>query len=227
MKKTKKKKTAWQAIAAILLFILGIAGFLWVLIPIEKEIVALELQEIRVPLSEDRHAMLEQAYQIQIETRTQAKAGQQIDYLFRLVKSEKTLTITEADSNIFDDYQINVELRPDFENTYMNPPGSMTTALLEGQTLNMSWKLEPDGTADIEGVFWVYFDFIPLKENLPESSTAILARSVNIPVQTLLSFSTRWVTIFSTAFVVAAIFFGVPQLPFFKGEQNDKPRKRS
>ena len=222
--KNKKQIITWQTPAAILLLFLGIAGFLWALLPPSKDTVVLELQEIRVPLDDGTYAMLQQPYQMQVAAPKSAKLGKQFDYTFKLKLSEQPINITAQDVDIYDYYQVNIELRPDFLNTTINPPGSMTTAMLEGQEPAMIWKMDPIGNDAIEGVFWVYVAFVPLVDEVEPSSSALLARNVNIPVQTILGLTTRWVAIIATALTVAAIFLGIPQLPFFKGEGFQKQR---
>lgn len=227
MKKIKPKNAyiPWQIPLALLLLAIGIAGFLWALHPASTETVILDLQEIRMPLENGQYAMLQQAYQMQIEAPTQAKAGKLFNYSFQLLRSENALNVTLEDVDIFDTYQLNLTLQPDFNNTLINPPGSMTTALLPEQEPIMLWKMEPVGKATIDGIFWIYLDFVPLTDDLPASSTALLARNVEIPVQTIFGFSTNWIAVISAAMVISAIFLGLPQLPPFRKETDDHPKK--
>lgn len=225
MKKNKGKTSNWQTLIAVLLFIVGIAGFLWVFLPPVPDAITLQLQEIRVPVGTETYALLQDSYQIVIENPKAAKAGKQFGYTFELQQSEIPINVTFQDVDLYKYYQLNLRLEPAFENTTINPPGSMITSLLPDQEPSMVWKMEPTGVDPIQGIFWVYLDFIPLEEGIEPSSTALLARKVEIPVQTILGLDTDTVTIISTMFTVAAIFFGLPQFTSFKGEPDDRKKK--
>lgn len=222
----KNKSTyPWQVFLALLLLTLGIAGFLWALVPPAQNTVVLDLQEIRVPVNGENYAMLQEPYQMQITAPKHARLGQQFGFSFKISQSNQPLNITSQDVNIFEYYQVNLQLRPAFENTTINPPGSMTTALLPGQEPAMVWKMEPIQKEDINGTFWVYLDFIPQQDGLEETSTALLARNISIPVQTVFGLDTRWITILSTALTVGSVFLGIPQLSYFKGESKHGQKK--
>jgi hypothetical protein len=187
--------------------------------------VILDLQEIRVPLGDDSFAMLQQPYRMEINIPREAKAGQPFNFQFHLEQSDQPLNITYQDGNIFDYYQLNLSLRPDFQNAAINPSGTMTTALLPAQEPAMRWKMEPVGKEAIEGIFWVYLDFVPLQDDVPSTSTALLARNVSIPVTSFCGLNTRWMIIISTVLTIAAIFIGIPQIEFFKRESAHGKKK--
>ncbi len=220
-----KKTINCQLVFASLLLVLGIVGFFWVLLPPTKNSVFLDLQEIRVPIKDETYAMLQDPYQMEITAPKLAKFGQQFGFSFKLSQSSQPLNVTSQDVDIFDYYQINLQLRPDLENTTINPPGSMTTALLPGQEPAMVWKMDAASKEEISGTFWVYMEFVPLQDGLEKTSTALLARNISIPVKTVFGLNTRWITILATAVIVAAIFLGIPQLPFFKGEGAHERKK--
>ncbi|MEE4194415.1 MAG: hypothetical protein V2J07_04380 [Anaerolineae bacterium] len=224
MRRSKPGTFPWQVPTAIIFLVLGITGLLWGLLPPASETVILQLQEIRIPLEDGTFAMLQESYQMVIHTPPAVKAGQQFAYSFQLLHSDQPLNITFQDVNIFDYYQINLTLEPDFDQTTINPPGTVTTALQPGQEPVMQWKMEPVDRQPISGIFWVRVDFIPLEPDLEASSTALLARQVSIPVATIFGVSTRGIILISTILTVAAIFLGLPQLPLFKGDKDDRQR---
>ncbi len=222
MGRSKSGALPWQVPTAVLLLVLGAAGLLWALLPPTSDTVALQLQEIRIPLEDGKFAMLQESYQMVIQTPPAVKAGQQFAYSFQLLHSDQQLNITFQDMNIYDYYQINLTLEPDFEHTTINPPGTVTTALQPGQEPVMQWKMEPVDRQPITGIFWVRVDFIPLEPDLEAASTALLARQVSIPVEDIFGINTRGIILISTILTVAAIFLGLPQLPLFKGDKDDR-----
>ena len=223
--RSKKKAFSWQGLVALIFLPLGIIGFLWAFIPPTSETITLQLQEIRVPVGDETFALLQESYKIVIETPKTVKAGSQFGYTFELQQSDLPVNITDQDVDINEYYQLNLMLEPAFENTTINPPGSVATAILPGQEPAMIWKMEPTDKETITGIFWATVDFVPIKDGVEPSSTALLARKLNIPVQTILGMNTDTITIFATVFCVTAIFLGLPQLPFFKGESDVKRKK--
>jgi len=224
MKSDKPRTKPFQWQVPITLFLLGcaVAGFLWVFLASPTETVTLDLQEVRVPLDEDQYALLQEPYQIKITSPRRVKAGKIFGYTFSLVPSIQPVNITAQDVNVYSFYQVNLILKPDFENVTINPPGSMTTALLPDQEPKMLWKMEAVGKEPVTGIFWAYLDFIPLEPESEAFSTAVLARREEIPVQSILGLNTNGVAILSTAFSIIAIFLGIPQLPVFRKASDAK-----
>ena len=222
MKNNKSRKPSfhWKGATALFLLGLGIVGFLWVFLPTPTETIQLDLQEIRVPLEEGQSALLQESYQIKITAPRLIKAGKIFGYSFALIPDNQIVNVTAQDVDIYTQYQVNLVLLPDFENAMINPPGSMTTALSSSQEPAMLWKMEATGSEPVTGIFWVYLDFIPLEPTVDSFSTAVLARSVDIPVQSMLGLNTNAVAILSTASLLIALFLGTPQLRFFRKDQN-------
>lgn len=223
--KSKKKTLSWQTPVSIVLLVLGIAGFLWVFLPPANDTIILQMQEIRIPADDETYALLQDSYEMVIESPQTTKVGSQFGYSFELRKSDNPINVTFQDVDIYDYYQLNLSLEPMLENTTINPPGSVTTALLPGQKPAMIWKMEAIGKESITGIFWINIDFIPLNNEIEPSSTALLARKVDIPVQTVFGMATNTITFLATIFCVAAIFLGLPQLPFFQGETHANIKK--
>jgi hypothetical protein len=202
-----------QLAMAFLLLIVGVAGLLWAFLPPAQEEIVLPLQEIRVPLPDsDQYALLTQAYDIIISLPTVLRQGGKAAISFSLVKSDTPINISAQDDDMYNHFLVTVELKPEFSNANLTPPGLMKTSLLEGQELSMAWSLQTESREDTSGIFWVHFNFITDDESSPDYRTAVLARTVEIPTQTLMGLSTRWVASISSVFLVISFFLGLPNL---------------
>ncbi len=211
-----------QLTIAILLLGVGIAGLLWAFLPPPQEKIVLPLQEIRVPLPDsDQNALLNQAYDIVINLPTALRMGGTSSLTFSLKKSDTPITISAMDVDMYDHYLVTVELKPEFSHANLTPPGVMKTSLLAGQELSMQWNLQTETREDTSGTFWVHFNFITDDETSPHYRTAVLARFVEIPTQTLIGLSTRWVAAVSSVFLVISLFLGLPNLAVSKEERHD------
>lgn len=208
-----------QLAIAFVLLAAGVAGLLWAFLPPAQEEIVLPLQEIRVPLPDsDQFALLTQAYDIVISLPTVLRQGGKADISFSLVKSDTPINISAQDDGMYNHFLVTVELKPELTNANLTPPGLMKTSLLEGQELSMEWSLQTESREDTGGTFWVHFNFITDDESSPDYRTAVLARTVEIPTQTLMGLSTRWVAAISSVFLVISFFLGLPNLTVHKEE---------
>lgn len=208
-----------QLAIAFLLLVVGVAGLLWSFLPPAQEKIVLPLQEIRVPLPDsDQFALLTQAYDMVIRFPTALRMGGKASLTFTLEKSDTPINMTAQDDGMYNHFLVTVELKPDLVNVDLTPAGIMKTSLLEGQELSMKWSVQTETREDTSGIFWVHFNFITDDESTPDYRTAVLARSLEIPTQTLLGLSTRWVGAVSSVFLVVSLFLGLPNLSASKEE---------
>jgi hypothetical protein len=208
-----------QLAIAFVLLAAGVAGLLWAFLPPPQEEIVLQLQEIRVPLPDsDQFALLNQAYDIVISLPTVLRQGGKAAISFSLIKSDTPINVSTQDDGMYNHFLVTVELKPELANADLTPAGVMKTSLLEGQEVSMQWSVQTESREDTSGIFWVHFNFITDDESTPDYRTAVLARSVEIPTQTLMGLSTRWVAAASSVFLVMALFLGLPNLAVSKEE---------
>ncbi|MCD4754040.1 MAG: hypothetical protein K8R40_13300 [Anaerolineaceae bacterium] len=203
-----------QSVLAILFLILGIGGLLWSFLPPSQDTIALPLQEVRLKIDgTDNYATLMTPYMMYITLPNSLKFGGDASFSFSLNNNPDTpLLLNQSDVNLYDHFNIFIELRPDFENMYIEPAGTMSTPFIEGQDISMTWKISNRTRQNQEGVFWVYFSFYPIDLEQETQRTAILAKQINIETQSIIGLNTNWTAVLSASILTASLFLGWPGL---------------
>ena len=203
-----------QSVLAILFLILGIGGLLWSFLPPSQNTIALPLQQVRLKIDgTDNYATLMAPYMMYITLPNSLKFGGDASFSFSLNHNPDTLVLlNQSDGNLYDHFNVIVELRPDFENMYIEPAGTMSTPLIEEQDISMTWKISNQTRHNQEGVFWVYFTFYPIESEQETQRTAILAKKITIETNSIIGLDTNWTAILSAAILTASIFLGWPGL---------------
>ena len=212
---------------ALALFIFSITGLLWSVLPPTQETIAIPMQEVRLDFDEsDQSAILMTPYLIQISLPTALKRGGKANLAFALNRTEETLFLTKNDVNLYDHFNVLIELRPDFPNLNIDPLGSLSTALIEEQDISNSWTLSTALTERQAGTFWVYLTFYPLDEAQETQHTAILAKQFSFEIKSFLGLSTNTTAIVSAAGLTASFLLGWPNLSALINQKFTKFKKR-
>lgn len=206
-------KVLKSAIAILFLF-LGIGGLLWSFLPPSQSTIALPLQEVRLAIDEtDNYAALMTPYMMHITLPNSLKFGGDASLSFSLNHNpDIPLLLNQSDVNVYDHFNVIVELRPDFDNLYLEPAGTMSTPFIEGQDISMTWKISNQTRQNQEGVLWVYLSFYSTNSEQEIQRTAILAKQINIKTKSIIGLNTNWTAILSAALLTASIFLGWPDL---------------
>lgn len=201
-----------QSILAILFLTLGIGGLLWSFLPPSQDIIALPLQEVRLKIDDtDNYAVIMTPYMMYITLPNSLKFGGDASLSFSLNHSSDTpLLLNQTDVNLYDYFNVVVELRPDFEHLYVEPAGTMSTPFIEGQDISLTWNISNKTRQNQEGVLWVYLSFYPIDSGQEVNRTAILAKQINIETKSIIGLDTSWTAVLSAAILTASIFLGWP-----------------
>lgn len=207
-------------VIALLLFTLGITGIVWSFTPPRYETITLPLQEIEitVPSSSkdtENYAALLTPYEMTLKLPRRLKTGNETKISFSFSPSPNMAASTQANENLYLYYNMVIELRPEFDTLQITPPGSMSTAVLEGSNTAMQWTLITETSMVNEGLFWVYLNFYPLDSSMEIQRTAVLAKPITLISESPFGLSTRWVAVVSSVFLTLSFFFGWPTIGNF------------
>jgi len=134
---------------ALLLFALGITGIVWSFAPPRYETITLPLQEIEITIpsssqdTEDYAALLT-PYEMTLRIPRRLKTGGETKLSYTFSPSPNTSPSVQAIENLYLYYNMVIELRPEFTTLQITPPGSMSTAVVEGGNITMQWKLKTE-----------------------------------------------------------------------------------
>ena len=213
-----------QPFLAFTLLIGSISGLLWGLLPPAQEIITIPMQEVRLSFDQsERYATLMTPYDIQLGLPKTIKFGGKAPLSFTLNPTEDPFYPTATDVDLYEHFNVVIELRPEFNNLDIDPAGSMRTTVIDGQPVSTTWSLSGGSNENHTGIFWVYLTFYPLDSEQESQRTAILAKEIQFETQTFLGLNTDLTTILSAAGLTAAFLLGWPQV---SQRLSPKPAKR-
>jgi hypothetical protein len=212
---------------AFVLLIFGVSGLLWSFLPAKTETTESILQIVRVPLSSadgTQNGVLMTPYTVVIESPTQLKQGGEADLRFSLVPTDIVVPLTATDNNIYETHNVMIELRPELGEITLDPIGSVSTAILEGQEISMIWQILSTQTGESEGTLWGYLEFYPLDGTEEVQRTAFIIKPLSFTTNHFIGLNTRWTAVLSAASLTAGVIIAIPLVS--QTLQNNTIKKR-
>lgn len=82
-------------------------------------------------------------------------------------------------ANVYETHQVMAETRLDLAGMNLRPSGTVSEALLPGQTVTFFWSVRPSEVGKFAGTLWLYLRFYP-KDGGPALHKAISSQSIEI-----------------------------------------------
>ncbi|NSW53507.1 MAG: hypothetical protein HPY85_13465 [Anaerolineae bacterium] len=209
----KQRRKTIRIVLTLALALFGLGGLLWSFLPPKAGTTETMLQLVRVPLEDATmdgiNGVLMTPYRIVVESPLILKKGGRSDLRFSLRKEESALQLPVNDQDIYLTHNVMVELRPELSPIEVTPPGSVSTALLPGQEVGMTWTLRSTQSQGVDGSLWCYLIFYPLDDQATIQQTAFMIKPLSYITTTFFGLDTRWAAVIAAASLTGSLLLAI------------------